>query len=465
MALSLPNPAEPLATSPPPQQRAHRKWRSGQGFAQREQWAQAALEFEQAYKMHDDAAYGLAAAHAFIRAGRSDAAAQRTQSLRRRRPALTLAYTIESHALLERGDPAAAVTCLLALPADAPRDAPHWVALGVSLQRCHRHEEAIAAFMQALVLKIDDPIVHFRLGMSFKDRGMKAEAAECVRTALLLGLDTSELAARAQLVFLEREACRWAPAAQELARLRAAVQAAPLSAPVETGPFPHAVFVDDPLEQHKVARLYALHVANRVNPLPRRLAKAHEGRLRIGYLSADFHQHATSQLMVQMLECHDRSRYEVTLFSAGADDASAMRACAVDENVVEYFATNGQTTIAKTAKAVRRDEIAGDHGAVGGAHAHTREGGCARRLHALQRAHRREQTRRFRAQILGAWLRARKPRTIDDVDVYARACECARERRSGGTTADDQNVRIVHSWNSTGTAKPPEVRPRRRSES
>ena len=325
MALSLPNPAEPLAASPP-QQRAHRKWRSGQGFAQREQWAQAALEFEQAYKMHDDAAYGLAAAHAFIRAGRSDVAAQRTQGLRRRRPALTLAYTIESHALLERGDPAAAVACLQALPADAPRDAPHWVALGVSLQRCHRHEEAIAAFMQALALKIDDPIVHFRLGMSFKDRGMKAEAAECVRTALLLGLDTSELAARAQLVFLEREACRWAPAAQELQRLRAAVQAAPLSAPVETGPFPHAVFVDDPLEQHKVARLYALHVANRVNPLPRRLAKGHEGRLRIGYLSADFHQHATSQLMVQMLECHDRSRYEVTLFSAGADDASTMRA-------------------------------------------------------------------------------------------------------------------------------------------
>src|SRR5258706_15102964 len=222
MALSLPNPAEPLVASPP-QQRAHRRWRSGQAFAQREQWAQAALEFEQAYKMHDDAAYGLAAAHAFIKAGRSDVATQRTQGLRRRRPALTLAYTLESHALLERGNAADALACLLALPADAPRDAPHWVSLGVSLQRCHRHEEAIAAFMQALALKIDDPVVHFRLGMSFKDRGMKAEAAECVRTALLLGLESSELAARAQLVFLEREACRWAPAAQELARLRAAV--------------------------------------------------------------------------------------------------------------------------------------------------------------------------------------------------------------------------------------------------
>ena len=109
-------------------------------------------------------------------------------------------------------------------------------------------------------------------------------------------------------------------------QIRSAVQAAPADRPCETGAFPHAVFVDDPLEQLKVARLYAQHVASRVTPLPPRKAKAHGGRLRIGYLSADFHTHATSQLMVQMLEQHDRSRFEVTLFSAGPDDGSPMRA-------------------------------------------------------------------------------------------------------------------------------------------
>ena len=325
MALSLPQPAPPSPASAA-QQRAYRKWSAAQSCAQREHWGQAAIEFEQAFAMHDESAYGLAAAHALIKAGRSEVAAQRAQSLRQRRPALTLAYTLESHALMERGCNAEAVACLLALPAGAPRDHAYWVSLAVSLQRCHRHDEAIPAFMQALALKIDEPVVHFRLGMSFKDKGMKAEAAECVRTALLLGLDASELAARAQLVFLEREACRWAPAATELAKLRQAVQAAPADRPGETGPFPHAVFVDDPLEQLKVARLYAQHVASRVSPLPLRKAKAHGGRLRLGYLSADFHTHATSQLMVQMLEQHDRSRFEVTLFSAGPDDASPLRA-------------------------------------------------------------------------------------------------------------------------------------------
>ncbi len=325
MALALPEPTPPSSASPA-HQRAWRQWQSAQTHARREHWGDAALAFEQAYAAHESSPYGLAAAHALIKAGRSDLALRRTQSLRAREPRLTLAYTLESHALLERGQPEAAAACLLALPADAVRDQGGWVSLGAALQRCRRFDDAIGAYMQSLALKMDDATVHFRLGMCFKDKGMKAEAAECVRTALALGLEGSELAARAQLVFLEREACRWQAAAPELERLRAAIAAAPADRAAETMPFPHAVFVDDALEQRKVAHLYALHVASRVAPLPRRLPRAHEGRLRIGYLSADFHQHATAQLMIQMLEAHDRRRFEVTLFSAGPNDGSAMRA-------------------------------------------------------------------------------------------------------------------------------------------
>ena len=138
---------------------------------------------------------------------------------------------------------------------------------------------------------------------------MKAEAAECVRTAVVLGLDSSDLAARGQLAFLEREACRWNAADEVLGNLRQAVRALPAGTPHETGAFPHAVLVDDPLEQRKVASHYALHVQNQVRPLPRRVARTHDGRLRVGYLSADFHQHATSQRMAQRLECHDRAKY------------------------------------------------------------------------------------------------------------------------------------------------------------
>jgi predicted O-linked N-acetylglucosamine transferase (SPINDLY family) len=89
--------------------------------------------------------------------------------------------------------------------------------------------------------------------------------------------------------------------------------------------------------------------------LPRRAAKAHAGRLRIGYLSADFHQHATSQLAVQMFESHDRHRFEVTLLSAGVDDGTALRRRI--ENAAEHFVDLHGRTTGDMAAAIRERQI------------------------------------------------------------------------------------------------------------
>jgi predicted O-linked N-acetylglucosamine transferase (SPINDLY family) len=340
MALDLPEPPPPShAHATAAQKRAHRQWQAGCSHARRDHWPLALLAFEQAAGLDRDAAYALAAAHALIKTGQPQRAVQRTRALRVNRPDEPLAYTLESHALLELGQAREAVQVLGQTPPQVPRDHDWRVSLAVALQRSGRHEEAVRAFMEALALKADDALSHFRLGMSFKDLGLKAEAAECVRTALLLGLGSSELAARAQLAFLEREACRWPHAAAAMAELRQAVRAAPAAAALETGAFVHAVLVDDALEQRKVAQHYARHVRARTVALPQRKAVRHAERLRIGYLSADFHQHATSQLAVQMLESHDRGRFEVTLFSAGPDDASAMRrrVRAACEHFVELY--------------------------------------------------------------------------------------------------------------------------------
>jgi predicted O-linked N-acetylglucosamine transferase (SPINDLY family) len=46
----------------------------------------------------------------------------------------------------------------------------------------------------------------------------------------------------------------------------------------------------------------------------------------VGYLSADFHHHATTLLMAQMLELHDKSRFEVIAISFGPPKEDPMRA-------------------------------------------------------------------------------------------------------------------------------------------
>jgi predicted O-linked N-acetylglucosamine transferase (SPINDLY family) len=47
-------------------------------------------------------------------------------------------------------------------------------------------------------------------------------------------------------------------------------------------------------------------------------------KLRIGYLSNDFHDHATSRLLVETLEAHDHTRFETHAFSFGLDDGGAL---------------------------------------------------------------------------------------------------------------------------------------------
>ena len=53
--------------------------------------------------------------------------------------------------------------------------------------------------------------------------------------------------------------------------------------------------------------------------------RAHE-KLRIGYLSWDFHRHATAYLIAELFELHDRNRFEIYAYAFGPDDGSAIRA-------------------------------------------------------------------------------------------------------------------------------------------
>lgn len=48
-------------------------------------------------------------------------------------------------------------------------------------------------------------------------------------------------------------------------------------------------------------------------------------KIRLGYLSCDFHDHATALLLIELFEAHDRDRFEVFAYSYGADDGKSMR--------------------------------------------------------------------------------------------------------------------------------------------
>ncbi len=82
-----------------------------------------------------------------------------------------------------------------------------------------------------------------------------------------------------------------------------------------------------PVAPARLKRAAEAHAASlRPPPAPPLLRAAGTDRLRVGYLSADFHQHATAYLIAEVLERHDRARFDILAYSTGPDDGSAMRA-------------------------------------------------------------------------------------------------------------------------------------------
>jgi predicted O-linked N-acetylglucosamine transferase (SPINDLY family) len=95
-------------------------------------------------------------------------------------------------------------------------------------------------------------------------------------------------------------------------------------------PFGLLAIPSTPMEQLACAQNFARALAASVARDRKRLAfgfdRASRKRLRVGYLSADFHGHATAYLVAEMFELHDRKRFEVIAYSYGPDEGSPIRA-------------------------------------------------------------------------------------------------------------------------------------------
>ncbi len=83
---------------------------------------------------------------------------------------------------------------------------------------------------------------------------------------------------------------------------------------------------DDPAEQLRAAHHYVeQNLLRNLQPLAAGTGYGHT-RLRIAYLSSDFCLHPVAMLTVELLECHDRTHFEVFGFDWTRDDGSALRA-------------------------------------------------------------------------------------------------------------------------------------------
>lgn len=154
---------------------------------------------------------------------------------------------------------------------------------------------------------------HFAIGAVCELLGRTKEGAEHYLKAAALPLSLSFG------VRLTCTNCDWT----EFDRLRTALTGQAVEKPDHLVPLAFLALCDDPALQLKVAAATARRI-ERGTPLPPQ--PKHGGqRLRIGYLSADFRDHAVAYLIADTLARHDRDRFEIFLYSCGPDDGSPWR--------------------------------------------------------------------------------------------------------------------------------------------
>jgi predicted O-linked N-acetylglucosamine transferase (SPINDLY family) len=228
-----------------------------------------------------------------------------------------------------------------------------WNNRGTSLRNLQRLDEALASFSRAAALSpahvnalTNIAIVLWDLGRleeahAAADRALKIEprSAEALYTkanilrdmkrpdeALALYEQTlavnpahgHALNGAAQMALT---LCDW----QRVAELGPRVKDNAANGPSVIQPFVMLGYGDDAALQRRCAENYVRRTVPARAPLAKGM-RYHHDRIRLAYLSADFHQHPTAQLLLELFERHDRSRFEITGIGFGPDDNSAMRA-------------------------------------------------------------------------------------------------------------------------------------------
>ena len=83
--------------------------------------------------------------------------------------------------------------------------------------------------------------------------------------------------------------------------------------------------IDNPSLQKKASQIFSKYQYSKKYSLKKLNPYSKRSKIRIGYFSADFHNHATMHLMAELFELHDKAFFEIIAFSFGPDKRDQWR--------------------------------------------------------------------------------------------------------------------------------------------
>lgn len=195
-----------------------------------------------------------------------------------------------------------------------------WNNLSVAMCELGRYEEAEDAARRALGIDPQLAEAWSSLASILEHRRKYGDAVQAL--IRLLELDPDYRFAKGRLLHQKMLCCDW----DGLETLHESIQRDLDGNRLSAEPFGHQAIATSAQELFQCAKLYCAEVhpgrAASTAPLPK---KPGAGKIRVGYLSGEFRHQATSILMAELFELHDRDRFEIVAFDNGLSDHTAFR--------------------------------------------------------------------------------------------------------------------------------------------
>ena len=375
MPTALLTPARPVAgglriagTKTVPQRgssAAHQQWAQGVALARQGKLVPAAGHFERATKLSPSVPlYWLNLASTLRKLKQADAAIAAARKSFELDPAGDIACHLLAEMLRLNNRDAEALQALQALDPAVKRTPRHHLLQGAVLMSLARWQDAAIVFLQVLAEKPADVEAYMQLGFSLANLKRYGEAAECFRTVAML--EPLQFGAAVYAAHYAAWACDWAQERGDLERLDRSLALQDDKTEIAGfSPFCVLAMNDDAAMHRRVATMEGRRIARTVrasSPVPvatawpQAEAALAQGRLRLGFVSADFRTHATSMLLVQTLERLPRERFEVVLYSHGPSDDSPLRRRM--EAACDRFVECSEMSAAEQATRIHDDGIA-----------------------------------------------------------------------------------------------------------
>lgn len=190
--------------------------------------------------------------------------------------------------------------------------------IGVVFLNQERLDDAAKALEKALKIDPKMASANYHLGLIYERKKELDKAVNCFKAALEADPDLKP--ALSILVYVLMQECDWDNYLKEAAVLDKVL--------LDETPFLSVIRNQDSKTNYLIAKEKSSQIKKSVAAFATPYSFANRPknkRIRIGYLSNDFHTHATAHLVLTLFETHDRSKFEIYAYSYDIDDGSSYR--------------------------------------------------------------------------------------------------------------------------------------------